>query len=200
MRAIRVIRTPLLAACVVVGVSQMVGCATPSNVEAMVPDHVTLVHRIQGDVAVSVTGNRESSSVGASEISNEAFAQALSDSIAKSALFSTVQPAGARSRYQLVAFISKADQQMEGRSQTVRMKVSYQLLDAPTGNTLWAQNIESTYAASEGGYLAVVRRLRLANEGAARENIRQALAGISTLEICHSTEVVKPAAGECPEQ
>ncbi len=175
----------------------LTGCATQSNVGDMVPDHVTLVHRLAGDVSVSVTGNREGSAVGASVISNDAFAKAISVAVDRFSLFSRVEPAGARSRYKLIAFVGQTDQQIEGPAQTVKMKVSYQLIDAPTGNTLWAQNIESRYTSTDGGYLAVVKRLRLANEGAARDNIQQMLHGISTLEICHSPETVAPAAGEC---
>ena len=183
--------------CVVIMLLQAGGCATQPDVDAMVPDHVSLKHRLSGDVAVSVTGNREGSAVGASQISNEVFARAMSAAITKSGLFSRVEPPGARARFKLVAFIGKADQQLQGPSQTVKLTVSYQLLDAPTGDTLWAKNVESQYTSTDGGYLAVVRRLRLANEGAVRDNIQQMLTGVSTLEICASTETVAPLAGEC---
>lgn len=177
--------------------AQLIGCAAPFNAGNMVPDHVTLVHRLSGDVSVTVAGNRESSAVGASEISNDAFAQAIGNALDRFGLFTKVEPAGAVARYKLIAFVGQTDQQLEGPAQTVKMKVSYQLVDAPTGNTLWAQNVQSRYTATEGGYLAVVKRLRLANEGAARDNIQQMLHGISTLEICNSPEIVAPAAGEC---
>jgi hypothetical protein len=187
-----------MAVCFAVAPLQAGGCASEPGVSGMVPDHVTLKHRLSGDVAVSVAGNREGSAVGASEISNDTFARAISAAITKSGLFSRVEPPGARARFRLVAFIGKADQELQGPAQTVKLKVSYQLLDSPTGDTLWAKNIESQFTSRDGGYLAVMTRLRLANEGAARDNIQQMLAGISTLEICASTETVAPLAGECP--
>jgi hypothetical protein len=78
-------------------------------------------------------------------------------------------------RYRLTSFIGKVDQPMFGLSFTVKMEVSYALKDTRSGSTVWTKDINSEYTATPGQAFTGVERLRLANEGAARENIRQAL-------------------------
>jgi len=157
------------------------GCATPANSVAMVATPATSVHRIGADVAVAVSGGSTTSSMGASQISDDAFAQALRDSIEKSALFAKVSASGAR--YKLTAFIGKVDQPLMGFSLTVKMEVSYSLADTQSNKTVWNQDIKSEYTAKTSEAFAAVKRLRLANEGAARENIQQAIAAMAALSL-----------------
>lgn len=157
------------------------GCATASRPDDMVATPATLVHRNSGSVAVQVSGGKDTSAMGASQISNDAFAQALRDSIQKSGLFGSVTDAGAN--YKLDAFIGKVDQPLFGFSMTVKMEVSYTLIDTRSGTTVWQKDISSQYTAHPSDAFAGVTRLRLANEGAARENIKQALADMSTLSL-----------------
>jgi hypothetical protein len=157
------------------------GCATGSKPDAMVAQIVAPVHRSDGDVSIAVSGGKETSKMGASQISNDAFAQALSDSIDKAALFAKVSTDG--TRYRLTGFIGKVDQPMIGFSFTVKMEVSYALKDTKSGNTVWTKDINSEYTATVGAAFAGVERLRLANEGAARENIRQAVTEMAGLTL-----------------
>jgi len=128
-----------------------------------------------------VSGGKETASMGASQISDQAFAQALRDSIEKSGLFARVSPSGAR--YKLTGFIGKVDQPLIGFSLTVKMEVSYTLVDTQSGTTVWTKDIATEYTAKTGEAFAAVKRLRLANEGAARENIQQAIAAMTTLTL-----------------
>ena len=119
--------------------------------------------------------------MGASQISDDAFAQALGDSIEKSALFAKVSPSDAH--YKLTAFIGKVDQPVFGLSLTVKMEVNYSLADTYSNKTVWTQDIKSEYTAKTGDAFAAVKRLRLANEGAARDNIQQAIAAMAALTL-----------------
>jgi hypothetical protein len=157
------------------------GCASGSKPDAMVAQVVAPVHRSDGDVSIAVSGGKETSKMGASQISDDAFAQALRDSIQKAGLFSSVAADGAR--YRLTAFIGKVDQPTFGFSFTVKMDVSYSLKDTKSGSTVWTKDINSEYTATTSQAFAGVERLRLANEGAARENIRQALTELGTLTL-----------------
>jgi len=157
------------------------GCASGSKPDAMVAQVVAPVHKNAGDVSIAVSGGKETSKMGASQISNDAFAQALRESIEKAGLFSSVAADGAR--YRLTSFIGKVDQPTFGFSFTVKMEVSYALKDTKSGNTVWTKDINSEYTATPGQAFAGVQRLRLANEGAARENIRQALTEIGALTL-----------------
>ena len=116
-----------------------------------------------------------------SQISDDAFAKALRDSISKSGLFKAVADTGGR--YKLSAFIGKVDQPMMGFSMTVKMEVSYTLVDTASGKTVWAKNIASEHTAKPSEAFAGVTRLRLANEGAAKDNIKQALTELSTIQL-----------------
>jgi hypothetical protein len=119
--------------------------------------------------------------MGASQISDADFAKALSDSITQSGLFKEVLPSGGR--YKLTAFIGKVDQPVFGFSMTVKMEVSYTLVDTQSGKTVWTKNIASEHTAKAGEAFAGVKRLRLANEGAAKANIEQVLTEIATISL-----------------
>jgi hypothetical protein len=166
----------LLVAAALIG-----GCASGSKPDAMVAQIVAPVHKNDGDVSIAVSGGKETSKMGASQISNDAFAQALRESIEKAGLFSSVAADGGR--YRLTGFIGKVDQPMFGFSFTVKMEVSYALKDMKSGSTVWTKDINSEYTATAGQAFAGVERLRLANEGAARENIRLALTEMAGLTL-----------------
>ena len=157
------------------------GCATGAKPDAMVADKVVIAHASGSDVTVAVSGGKDTSKMGASQVSDDAFAQALRDSIAKSGLFKAVADSGGR--YKLNAFIGKVDQPMMGFSMTVKMEVSYTLVDTSSGKTVWAKNVASEHTAKAGEAFAGVERLRLANQGAAKANIEQALADMSIIEL-----------------
>jgi hypothetical protein len=161
--------------------SQMTGCATAAKSDAMTAQPATLVHKSGSDVSVAVSGGKDTSSMGASQISNDNFAQALRDSISQSGLFAKV--ADSAGRYKLAAFIGNVDQPVMGFSMTVKMEVSYTLVDTTSGQTVWNKTVASTYTAKAGAAFAGTTRLRLANEGAAKDNIQQALTAISSLNL-----------------
>jgi len=80
----------------IASVAAISGCATGSKPDAMVAQIVAPVHKSEGDVSVAVSGGKETSKMGASQISDDAFAQALRDSIGKAGLFAKVSTEGAR--------------------------------------------------------------------------------------------------------
>jgi len=165
----------------VAALTLLAGCAAAAKPDAMVAERITPSHKSSADVSIDVSGGKETSSTGASQISSEAFAKALADSSEKSGLFAKVSTAGAR--YKLTAFIGKVDQPMFGFSMTVKMEVSYTLTDTQSGTTVWTKNIPSEHTAKAGEAFAGVERLRLANEGAAKDNIRQAIEEIAALNL-----------------
>jgi hypothetical protein len=57
------------------------------------------------------------------------------------------------------------------------------LTDTQSSKAVWSKNIESEYTAKPGEAFAGIKRLRLANEGAARENIRQAIAAMAAMAL-----------------
>ena len=168
-------------AVLVIAIAAMSGCAQGSKPDAMVAHVVAAAHKSDADVSVAVSGGQETSKMGASQISDEAFATALRGSIEDAGLFRKVSAEGAR--YRLTGFIGKVDQPIMGFSMTVKMEVSYTLKDVQSGTAVWTKNIQSEYTAKASAAFAGVERLRLANEGAARENIRQAVMELEALTL-----------------
>jgi hypothetical protein len=140
------------------------------------------VHRNAADVGIQVTGGSETSAVGASQISNENFSKALADSIVQSGLFAHAGP-GVSGRYELNAFISRLSQPMVGFSMTVTMEVGYTLVDNQSHQAVWRKSITSQHTAAVSDAFAAVTRLRLATEGAAKENIQSLLRELGQLTL-----------------
>jgi Lipopolysaccharide-assembly len=162
-------------ASVALAASLLGGCASPARPEAMSATLVVPAHKSTGDVSVTVSGGS------GSEISNDAFAQALRDSIEKSGTFAKVSPSGAR--YQLKALIGSIDHPSAGVSFTVKMDVSYTLIDTQASKAAWIQTIPSEHTAHLSDAVGANTRLRRAKEGAAKANIEQALTQIATLNL-----------------
>ncbi|HEY3783768.1 MAG TPA: hypothetical protein VGL55_00630 [Steroidobacteraceae bacterium] len=72
---------------------------------------------------------------------------------------------------------------MMGFSMTVKMEVSYPMVDTQSGKTVWSKNIANEHMAKPSEAFAGVTRLRLATEGAAKANIQQTLTEISTIQL-----------------
>lgn len=160
------------------------GCATPAKSTAMVVAPVLEPEkRHEGSVDINVSGGSKTTATSASQISSENFAAALSESIGKSGLFSSVAPVGGKGDYHLEVTIVRVDQPVMGFSMTVTIETTWNLSRKSDGEVLWRKGIQSTYTAPLGASLAGVTRLRLANEGAARENIQDAIAQMSALSL-----------------
>jgi hypothetical protein len=171
----------VVAASMIAVASLLTGCATAAKSDAMVAEPVAIAHKSSGDVSIAVSGGKATTTMGASQVSDDAFAQALRDSITSSGLFKAVAASGGR--YRLTAFIGKVDQPMMGISMTVKMEVSYTLVDTKSGKTVWSKNVASEHTAKMGDAFAGVTRLRLANEGAAKANIQQAITDMSAMDL-----------------
>src|SRR5258708_35513922 len=150
------VSVPIIAG-LVVSAALIGGCASGSKPDAMVAQIVAPVHKNAGDVSIAVSGGKETSKMGASQISNDAFAQALRESIEKAGLFSSVAADGAR--YRLTSFIGKVDQPTFGFSFTVKMEVSYALKDTKSGTTVLTKDINREYTATTVQSFPVVDRL-----------------------------------------
>jgi hypothetical protein len=162
-------------------VTVIAGCATASKPEAMVPTTpVAGIHHAQ-TTSVVVAGGSETSAMGKSQISNEAFQQAIVQSIESSKTFSSVVK-GAGGDYQLAVTVVSMDQPSFGLSFTVKMEAAWSLKKAD-GTVVMQESIKSEGTAGVGDAFAAVERLRLANEGAARANIAAALEKIGKLNF-----------------
>lgn len=158
------------------------GCATGSQSAAMVATVTTPLNKSPRSVNVTVTGGSETSSLGASKISNADFASAIETSIAKSGLFAKIAGRDAAD-YALSVQIVRLDQPFFGASFTVTIETTWRLVRRADGGVVWEKAVVTPYTATMGDALVGSTRLRLANEGAARANIESAIKQLGTLQL-----------------
>ena len=159
------------------------GCATPAQSNAMVSASMGAVTKHAESLSLTVTGGSETSAAGASQISNADFASALGQSIQQSGLFAKIIPPGKSGDYQLEVAIVSLQQPLFGFSMTVTIETNWTLTHPSDHAVIWRKAISTSHTASTGEAFAAVTRLRLATEGAARDNIRDAITQLSTIAL-----------------
>lgn len=160
----------------------LAGCATNAGINQMSvhaqttkkPNNTTLIKNI---TVAEITGGRESNPLWTSQINNENFKAALVQSLQASNLYNEL----ASSKYALSANLIKLKQPLVGFDMTVSCEVHYTLQNIKNKRSLYDKNIASTYTATISDAFIGVERLKMANEGAARENIKMLLADLYQL-------------------
>lgn len=117
-----------------------------------------------------------------SQISNTEFTVALTSSLKKSGVFQTVTT-GDGADYILDVAILDYDQPWNGSNMTVRMETKWVLTDAKTGNLVWSNTFPTAYKAIWISSLTDTGRIQKAQEGAARNNIKEGIRRLSILEL-----------------
>lgn len=172
----------LTCICVVIVVGGASGCASPAQSASMTVNNAQIQKRHLYSVRITVEGGKTSDPVGFSAVSNEAVGEAVANSIVKSKLFLEVKK-GDGGDYLLNIYLFSIEQQPIGFNMTSRMEVGWTLVDAATGRQVMRKTIKTAYTASVGESFAAVTRIRVATEGAARENIKQGIEEISKLDL-----------------
>ena len=113
-----------------------------------------------------VSGGSDTNPLWKSNVSDANFRDALDQSLQVHAMAATEN-----ARYLLNAELVELDRPFAGFDMTVTAKVHYTLVPQAGGAPRLDQIVETPYTAQFGDALIGVERLRLANEGAIRENI-----------------------------
>jgi hypothetical protein len=151
----------------------LAGCATPATFEGMVPASFEIARKHPYAVRISVTGGQEDPAIGRPHITDAAFTKALIESVTKSQVFSKVsQDQTAKADYLLTVTLFSMDKLVFGRK--VTMEAGWTLRRADTGTVVWQESIISEFSDSN---------VKLATEGAAKNNIAQGLGKISKLNL-----------------
>ena len=158
------------------------GCASGAVSRNMVPKDFTVANNHPYSVMVKVEGGRETDAAGASQISSQEFQAAIVESLTTYGVFKTVLTEG-NVDYNLEATILNLQQPLFGFNMTVTIETAWKLTNLKDDSTVMRENFTNSYTATPGDAFAGVTRLRLANEGAARENIRDALKKISEKKL-----------------
>ena len=162
----------------------LAGCAsTVPTPEGMIPAYT--VRGVRGPVhpeAVAIEAK------GTDAIPGPAFRQALADAVTMSRVFSRVAPSGP---YVLSVTVSRLEVP-ESRfnvnlSPTVRMEAAWILRRADTRAPVWQATVRSQSTSAPADTLDGKARLRMAIEGAARENIASGLARLAKVSLAAPT-------------
>ncbi len=151
------------------------GCAQAPEVDAMVPHlKMSTAARTEKTLAiVRAKGGAETNPFMAPVIENEGFRHALKIAIERAGLFRKVFY-DQNGDYLLYPEIVVQDV-VAGLSMTSVLTVRYRLVEAWTRDELWNARVPSRYDAALAEALYGLSRVRKAQEGSVRENLRAAL-------------------------
>jgi len=164
-----------IGSCLLVTISclQLSACGINASVEPMTYTYNTMKkpvnHRLVNNINVTeVSGGHALNPLLVSEISDATFKEALEKSLQNTSLYNP----DSKANYSLNANIVRFERPMIGLDFTSTLYVHYKLTDSKTHATVYSKTIKSAHTATVGDALVGVVRVKLANEGAARENIR----------------------------
>jgi len=177
--AIRIAALTLLAWAGLLG-----GCATPAASEAMIPETASIENTHPYSVNVDVTGGRATEPIGQPQIANEAFTEAITETLIKTKAFAKVKKKKA-GNYRLSVIIFNVEQpsSSSGGSASVTLETGWTLTNLLTGEIVWQTALRSTYTAASNSDLTFTGRLKKAMEGAAKDNIKQGVTEITRLSL-----------------
>ena len=164
----------------------MAGCAMPASVEGMqvapsaqlgiIDENSPLKNQIIVD---EVTGGRYTDPLAIPEVSNRDFEKALELSLTDAGL-GTLQQDG---RYKLIANILSLQKPIFAAAFTVNTSVRYRLVEREQNVIVAERDINTSYTGGAFDSFLGVERLKMANEGAMRENITGLIRWLYSLEV-----------------
>jgi len=158
------------------------GCASPARPTNMVPTDLDVGVRHNRTVSTTVTGGEITSPLGQSKISNEGFQEALEQAITETGVFEAVVRVGGED-YRLEVVITNLGQPTAGFSMSVTLTTYWKLTKRGRPEPVWQDFVSTTYVARFGEDVVGVTRLQKANEGAARENIKEGIRRLAIVEV-----------------
>ena len=162
------------------------GCASPAKMENMTISsdewgEYKGSNELKNNIKVDkVSGGKDTNPLWTSEISSDEFKQALINSLADTQFVDIDSPG---SNFSLSAVLIEVDQPILGASMTVTTIISYSLVNNKTKEEVFYEKITAPYTAKWDDAFLGVERLRLANEGSARENIKMLIENLQSLNV-----------------
>lgn len=175
-------QTPLIRFALLATLLVLAGCASPTQPAAMRVDSLALTNKFAQTVAVQTNGGQPTDPMWTSKVSDADLAQAITESLRASGLFSGVVSID-QSDYVLNATIINIDQPLIGFTMSVGIEIVWSLTPKGLTKPVWEKSVTSREQKTTGDAFAGVKRLRLATEAATKENIRKALTLLSQQQL-----------------
>ncbi len=163
----------------------LTGCASSAKIDGMTVAESqaranTYAPALQENLQLSdVEGGQGTNPLWTSEIAGADFQTALQNSLNNAGLLSKASAAP----YSLHAKLVRVQQPLFGLDFKVTSDVEYSLIDNASGKEVFRETLSTPYTAGVGDAFVGTTRLRLANEGSARENIGALLKRLAELNI-----------------
>jgi hypothetical protein len=175
-------RSTILVSCITGLLLTLSGCATPVSHEALVPGTLQVATHHPQSISVVASGGTETSAAGKPQVSDTELQQAVAAAITQTKTFSRVVD-GKSGDYILTVTVFDVTQPSFGFTFTVGVEMGWTLARADNGAKVWQESIKSEHTVGTGEAFVAVTRLKLATEGAIRDNVKQGLIKLSALSI-----------------
>ena len=158
------------------GVLALSACASPAEMQNMVVARQSVVtaepnSSFKNALAIArIDGGQTTNPLWTSEVDGAAFRGALRASLEQNELLAKTLPS---SRFDLFATLGSLNQPFFGLDMTVSSTVLYRVVERKTQLNWFKDSVFASYTATFSDSPIGVQRLRLANEGSIRENIKE---------------------------
>lgn len=165
------------------------GCASPAAIDKMTVNPTLKAEpqstRLKNNILVqSVAGGKSTNPLWISKVGNDGFKQALEDSLRNAALLSGSNASG---EFALSAHLLALEQPIAGLDMTVTAAVEYTLSERSTQKVLYSKVISTPFTATFSDAAIGIIRMKVANEGAVRENIQKIINELMVLKLAPQT-------------
>ncbi len=171
---------------VVLLVAILSGCASPAAIDQMTakniaPSKISAETPLKNNLSVkNVSGGQATNPMWLSKVGDDNFKQALEQSLNTALLLA---PDANKSAYLLDVKLVSLEQPFAGLDLKVTATVEYSLQEKLTGEKVFTKTITTPFTATFGDAALAFVRLKIANEGAIRENIEKIIDELLALNI-----------------
>lgn len=170
------------------------GCATPARIDQMTAkkiDTLKIVNEtpLRNSLSLKgVSGGESTNPLWLSKVGSDDFKQALEQSLKTAMLLAADQSKGS---YLLSTTLVSLNQPWVGLDLQVIATVEYSLEERATGRKVFSTTISTPYTATFSDAVLAFERLKIANEGAVRENIEKIIDELLLLNVSNQQVSVK---------
>lgn len=157
-------------------------CASSASIEGMTVKDYKTEKKIGDRIYIkSVTGGKKTNPLWTSKISNENFEEAFKKSVIESEVFSKIDSITNDDDWVLEINLISVDQPFFGTTFTVKTTIEYKFYYK--NELKFSKNIKQSGSATMSDALIGAKRLRLANEVSAKNNINELLRSLNEIAL-----------------
>jgi len=159
-----------------------VQCVSTASIEGMTVKDYKAGKKVGDKIFIkSVTGGKKTNPLWVSTISNENFEEAFKKSVVESEVFSKIDSITNDDGWVLEINLISVDRPFFGTTFTVKTTIEYKLYNK--NKLMFSKNIKQSGSATMSDAIIGGKRLRLANEISAKNNIKELLQSLNEISL-----------------